>query len=203
MPIVITPIGELMDDQTGRTIPIPEGSNPADFPMVTMDEVNAIRTRAIDPMSRATVGEMARENIPANMDMGLDSMMPKRGAGESTELMSVEQKIMALMDMGLTEGEAIDAIAMEESAGSVNPQMFAGTPSARATQGAMGNMGVLGGVPANMPMPMPRGSTNMGMPEDAMVAQRMNQVDTSGMSPQQIEMLRMGRDPFAEGMIGR
>ena len=72
-----------------------------------------------------------------------------------------------------------------------------------AISGAAGNMGALGGVPANMPMPMPRGSTNMGMPEDAMVAQKMNQVDTSGMSPQQIEMLRMGRDPFAEGMIGR
>ncbi len=201
MPIVITPIGELMDDQTGRTIPIPEGSNPADFPMVTMDEVNAIRTRAIDPMSRATVGEMARENIPANMDMGLDSMMPKRG----TEVMSVEQKIMALMDMGLTQGEAIDAIAMEESAGSINPNAFAGMARDTAISGAAGNMGALGGMQRETPMamPIPRGSTNMGMPEDAMVAQRMNQVDTSGMSPQQIEMLRMGRDPFAEGMIGR
>ncbi len=175
MPIVITPIGELMDDQTGRTIPIPEGSNPADFPMVTMDEVNAIRTRAIDPMSRATVGEMARENIPANMDMGLN------------------------------QGEAIDAIAMEESAGSINPNAFAGMARDTAISGVAGNMGALGGMQRETPMamPIPRGSTNMGMPEDAMVAQRMNKVDTSGMSPQQIEMLRMGRDPFAEGMIGR
>ena len=167
----------------------------------TMMKMNKL----LDPGSVAREGEMARENIPANMDMGMDSMMPKMGAGMGAELMSVEQKIMALMDMGLTQGEAIDAIAMEESAGSINPNAFAGRrdPGSVAREAEMSAMGALGGVPANMPMPMPRGSTNMGMPEDAMVAQRMNQVDTSGMSPQQIEMLRMGRDPFAEGMIGR
>ena len=165
----------------------------------TMMKMNKL----LDPGSVAREGEMARENIPANMDMGMDSMMPKMGAGMGAEVMSVEQKIMALMDMGLTQGEAIDAIAMEESAGSINPNAFAGMARDSAIAGSVGNMGALGGVPANMPMPMPRGSTNMGMPEDAMVAQRMNQVDTSGMSPQQIEMLRMGRDPFAEGMIGR
>ena len=179
----------------------------------TMMKMNKL----LDPGSVAREGEMARENIPANMDMGMDSMMPQRmrdtgsvaREGEITamppSIMSVEQKIMALMDMGLTQGEAIDAIAMEESAGSINPNAFAGRrdPGSVAREAEMSAMGALGGVPANMPMPMPRGSTNMGMPEDAMVAQRMNQVDTSGMSPQQIEMLRMGRDPFAEGMMGR
>ena len=186
--------GEYVDDQTGL---------PVDPKMIQQLDPRSTARQGEVMGGTNLEGEMARENIPANMDMGLDSMMPKRGAGMGTEVMSVEQKIMALMDMGLTQGEAIDAIAMEESAGSINPNAFSGMARDTAISGAAGNMGALGGVPANMPMPMPRGSTNMGMPEDAMVAQRMNQVDTSGMSPQQIEMLRMGRDPFAEGMIGR
>jgi len=62
-------------------------------------------------------------------------------------------------------------------------------------------MGALGGVGAMMPPPTPRGSANMGMPEDAIMAQRMNQVDTRGLSSEQMDMLRMGRDPFAEGMV--
>jgi len=176
MPIVIMPNGEMVDSVTG---------NPVNTPTPVPNNM----------------GEMLSK-IPSQRSMSNEEMDMKQRTGAT---LTVEEKIMALMDMGLTQGEAIDAIAMEESAGSVNPQMFAGTPSARATEGAMGNMGVLGGMQRETPMamPIPRGSTNMGMPEDAMVAQRMNKVDTSGMSPQQIEMLRMGRDPFAEGMIGR
>ena len=122
--IVITPTGELIDNQTGRSVPIPSGSNPVDFPMISMDELNAIRTRGLDP--RSTVGE-----------------------GELT----VMQKMEMLMDMGLTEGEAIDAIAMEESAGSIEPRAFSGM-NKMDRGNAM--MGALGGMGDQVPMPMPR-----------------------------------------------
>jgi len=176
MPIVIMPNGEMVDSVTG---------NPVNTPTPVPNNM----------------GEMLSK-IPSQRSMSNEEMDMKQRTGAT---LTVEEKIMALMDMGLTQGEAIDAIAMEESAGSINPNAFAGMARDTAISGAAGNMGALGGMQRETPMamPIPRGSTNMGMPEDAMVAQRMNKVDTSGMSPQQIEMLRMGRDPFAEGMIGR
>ena len=155
--------------------------------------------RAFEDALRPTVGqgavsdmegEMARENISANMDMGMDSEM-------RAEDISDVDKVRMLIDMGLSPKEAMEAIGREKAM-EVRPEAFGATTPSEG-------MGALGGVPTGAmmpaPMPTPRGSTNMGMPEDAVMAQRMNQVDTRGMSPQQIDMLRMGRDPFAEGMV--
>jgi hypothetical protein len=61
MPIVITPQGEYIDSETG---------NPVNLPPQRPDI----------PRGMGVTGngmEMARENIPANMDMGMDSMMPQ------------------------------------------------------------------------------------------------------------------------------
>jgi hypothetical protein len=161
MPIVITPTGELIDDQTGRSVPIPSGSSPVDFPMISMDELNAIRTRG---------GEMARENISANMDMGMDSMMPLRGAGMGTEGMTDLEKVQMLMDMGLDQDTAIEAVAMEKNMPPVDPREFSGqqqapmqrsTPMPTPTQPPMG---ALSGVPMGASVPMP-----MRRPEDLMM----------------------------------
>jgi|5B_taG_2_1085324.scaffolds.fasta_scaffold32442_2 hypothetical protein len=149
--IVITPTGELIDKQTGRSVPIPSGSNPVDFPMISMDELNAIRTRGLDP--RSTVGE-----------------------GELT----VMQKMEMLMDMGLTEGEAIDAIAMEESAGSIDPRAFAGRdidPGSVVREGEMSGMGALSGVPMGGQAPMPMPTPRPDMPDDMGADRTMNPMD--------------------------
>ena len=147
MPIVIMPNGEMVDSVTG---------NPVNTPTPVPNNM----------------GEMLSK-IPSQRSMSNEEMDMRQRTGAT---LTVEEKIMALMDMGLTQGEAIDAIAMEESAGSVNPQMFAGMPSARATEGAMGNMGMgaLSGLPrqneAPMAMPTPR-------PEDLMMMQQMQGKD--------------------------
>jgi len=146
--------------------------------------------RALDPGSVVREGEMARENIPSDLDMGMDSEM-------RAEDLSDVDKVRMLIDMGLSPKEAMEAIGREKAMG-VRPEEFGATIPSEG-------MGALGGVPTGAmmpaPMPTPRGSTNMGMPEDAIMAQRMNQVDTRGLSSEQMNMLRMGIDPFAEGMV--
>jgi len=139
-------------------------------------------------------GEMARENIPANMDMGMDSEM-------RAEDISDVDKVRMLIDMGLSPKEAMEAIGREKAM-EVRPEAFGATIPSEG-MGALGGVPTGAMMPATMPAPMPtpRGSANMGMPEDAIMAQRMNQVDTTGLSPEQMNMLRMGIDPFAEGMV--
>jgi len=116
-------------------------------------------------------GARSRENIPANMDMGMDSEMPVP--------MSVVEQVTALMDMGLTEDEALEAIAIERSSGQIQPQDFGGQRQMQQPNQMSGNMqpmqpsvnpgmGALSGVPAGnerpMVMPTPR-------PEDLMMMQ--------------------------------
>ena len=108
-------------------------------------------------------GARARENIPANMDMGMDSEMPVP--------MTVVEQVTALMDMGLTEDEALEAIAIERSSGQIQPQDFGGQRQMQQPNQMSGNMqpmqpsvnpgmGALSGVPAGnerpMVMPTPR-----------------------------------------------
>jgi len=202
MPIVITPTGQFVDSATGNPVDLPpqrpdlprQTIGQAAMPDMLQAAMPDMLPEAIGRDLRTVGGARARENIPANMDMGMDSEMPVP--------MTVVDQVNALMQMGLTEDEALAAIAIERSAGQIQPQDFGQAGQEQQMQ-QMSNsgMGALGGVGAMMPPPTPRGSTNMGMPEDAVMEQRINQVDTRGLSPQQINMLRMGRDPFAEGMV--
>ena len=173
MPIVITPTGQFVDSATG---------NPVNLPPQRM-------------------GEMAQENIPANRDMGMDSMMPQTmtpvmrptGPGSTSDRefqayqqamqgqqqaqqmggamsdqeamamqqgqippMSIEEKLDILMRMGLSQDEAIEAVALENSLPATNPSEFGGARSE-------GEMGALSGVPtggAMMPAPIPRPMQN-------------------------------------------
>ena len=190
MPIVITPTGQFIDSVTGNPVDLPPQR--PDLPMMSktgatsememraMDQAMQdpnLRNLNIPPMSQQELqniltdpnmgmeGEMARENIPANMDMGMNSEMPVP--------MSVVEQVTALMDMGLTEDEALEAIAIERSAGQIQPQSFGQSgqeQQMQQMQPQMSNpgMGALSGVPAGnerpMVMPTPR-------PEDLMMMQ--------------------------------
>ena len=135
MPIVITPQGEYIDSETG---------NPVNLPPQRPDI----------PRGMGVTGngmEMARENIPANMDMGMNSMMPQT-MGQQT-------------GSALTEGEMDDVakVQMLVDMSQVNPSAFGG--NAEAPNPGMGALsGVQAGNEIPMSMPTPR-------PEDLMMRQ--------------------------------
>ena len=102
--------------------------------------------------------------------------------------LTVMEKMQMLMDMGLTEGEAIDAIAMEESAGSIEPRKFGNEVNLERPGGMMGGtpdmlrqggtgMGALGGVPMGGQAPMAMPTPRPQMPMDMGADKTMNPMD--------------------------
>jgi hypothetical protein len=171
MPIVITPQGEYIDSETGNPVGIPPQR--PDIP------------RGVGAMSDSEMNMMARENIPPNMDMGMDSMMPQMEMG-----MDDIDKVRLLMDMGLNEVDAIEAVVRERGMGTVRPEEFGGQQMPAQQQQA----------PMQQQMPMarpPMPSPGMG----ALPSAPPPRPDMSGMSREQMDMLRRGIDPFAEGMV--
>jgi hypothetical protein len=169
MPIVITPQGEYIDSETGNPVGIPPQR--PDIP------------RGVGAMSDSEMNMMARENIPPNMDMGMDSMMPQMEMG-----MDDIDKVRLLMDMGLNEVDAIEAVVRERGMGTVRPEEFGGQQMPAQQQQA--------------PMPRPQMPTSpqaQGM--GALPSAPPPRPDMSGMSREQMDMLRRGIDPFAEGMV--
>lgn len=154
MPIVIMPNGEMVDSVTG----------------------NPVNT----PTNRVPGMENNMGQLIANRPMqGQQQQMPmgRVGQGMTSEL-TVMEKMQMLMDMGLTEGEAIDAIAMEESAGSINPNAFSGMNRDEALKGAATTgMGALGGVPMGGQAPMPMPTPRPQMPNDMGADRTMNPMD--------------------------
>jgi len=146
MPIVITPTGQFIDSVTGNPVNLPPQR--PDLPMQTMAGAMS------DKDMRTIEGARSRENIPANMDMGMNSEMPVP--------MTIVDQVNALMAMGLTEDQALEAIAIEQSAGRVEPQNFSGGAKSEKEMGALS--GVPMGNQAPMAMPTPR-------PEDLMMRQ--------------------------------
>ena len=134
-------------------------------------------------------------NTPANRVPGMENNMGQLIANRPTmrektgSTLTVMEKMQMLMDMGLTEGEAIDAIAMEESAGGIEPQKFGGnevnlerpggmmggTPD-MLRQGGTG-MGALGGVPMGGQAPMAMPTPRPQMPMDMGADKTMNPMD--------------------------
>ena len=170
MPIVITPTGQFIDSVTGNPVDLPPQR--PDLPMQRMAGAMSDRERALLPVRKSgeigigdsgsisdmEIGTMggarARENIPANMDMGMNSEMPVP--------MTIVDQVNALMAMGLTEDQALEAIAIEQSAGRVDPQNFSGGAKSDMEMGALS--GVPMGNQTPMAMPTPR-------PEDLMMRQ--------------------------------
>mgnify|MGYP000347883365 CR=1 FL=1 len=123
--------------------------------------------------------EMTSSDIPRNMDMGLESM---------TMDMDAINKVRLLMDMGLNEVDAIEAVVRERGMGTVRPEEFSGQQMPTQQQQA--------------PMPRPQMPTSpqaQGM--GALPSAPPPRPDMSGMSREQMDMLRRGIDPFAEGMV--
>jgi hypothetical protein len=168
MPIVITPTGEYINSETG---------NPVNLPPQRPDIPRGMGV-ADNGMG------MARENIPTNMDMGMNSMMPQTmgqqtGAALTPEEMQVGlanrsgsaltegemddvAKVQYLVDMGLSPADAMEAVAREKMS-QVNPSAFGG--NAEAPNPGMGALsGVQAGNEIPMSMPTPR-------PEDLMMRQ--------------------------------
>jgi hypothetical protein len=193
MPIVITPSGEYVDDQTGL---------PVDPKMIQQLDPRSTARQGEVMGGTNLEGEMARENIPPNLDMGMDSMMPqnidprsvvREGERAAAELSDVD-KVRMLIDMGLNPQEAMEAIAREKAVSPVTPQEFGRVVDMQGGQ-QMAD-------PMMQQQQMQQSPQPMGaLPTPPMPMQRP--FDVSDMSPEQRDMVRRGIDPFAEGMMGR
>jgi len=173
MPIVITPTGQFIDSVTGNPVDLPPQR--PDLPM--MSKTGATSEMEMRAMDQAMQDPNLRNlNIPPMSQQELQNILtdPNMGMeGEMSVPMSVVEQVTALMDMGLTEDEALEAIAIERSAGQIQPQSFGQSgqeQQMQQMQPQMSNpgMGALSGVPAGnerpMVMPTPR-------PEDLMMRQ--------------------------------
>ena len=147
MPIEITPQGEYIDSVTGNPVGIPpqRPDIPRGDGAMSDQEMNMMRFGM----------DIAGGNVPQSDITDID-------------------KVRLLMDMGLNEVDAIEAVVREKSMGTVRPEEFSGQqqapmqqqmPMARPPMSSPG-MGSLSGVPmgGQAPMPMPR-------PEDLMISQ--------------------------------
>ena len=158
MPVIITPTGQFIDSVTGNPVNLPPQR--PDLPMQKMAGAMSDRERemigqaAMPDMSpgamsdrdmRTIEGARSRENIPANMDMGMNS--------EMSVPMTVVDQVNALMAMGLTEDQALEAIAIEQSAGRVDPQNFSGGAKSDMDMGALSGLPMGNQTPMAMPTP--------------------------------------------------
>ena len=148
MPIVITPTGQFIDSVTGNPVDLPPQR--PDLPMQKMAGAMSDRERELLPVRKS--GEIGIGGSGSISDMEIGTMPVP---------MTVVDQVNALMAMGLTEDQALEAIAIEQSAGRVNAENFSGSKSDM-------DMGALSGLPMGnqtpMAMPTPR-------PEDLMMRQ--------------------------------
>jgi hypothetical protein len=157
MPIEITPQGEYIDSVTGNPVGIPpqRPDIPRGDGAMSDQEMNMMRFGM----------DIAGGNVPQSDITDID-------------------KVRLLMDMGLNEVDAIEAVVREKSMGTVRPEEFSGQQQA----------------PMQQQMPMarpPMSSPGMG----ALPSAPPPRPDMSGMSREQMDLLRRGIDPFAEGMV--
>ena len=204
MPIVITPSGEYVDDQTGMPVD-PKMIQQLD-PRSSARQGEMMGGVSLDPRSAVREGEMARENIPPNLDMGMDSMMPqnidprsvvREDERAAAELSDVD-KVRMLIDMGLNPQEAMEVIAREKTGSAIAPQEFGRVVD---MQGGQQMADPMMQQQQMQQSPQPMGALPMARPTPPMPMQRP--FDISDMSPEQRDMVRRGIDPFAEGMMGR
>ena len=163
MPIEITPQGEYIDSVTGNPVGIPpqRPDIPRGDGAMSDQEMNMMRFGM----------DIAGGNVPQSDITDID-------------------KVRLLMDMGLNEQDAIEAVVRDKGMGTVRPEEFSGQQMPTQQQQA----------PMQQQMPMarpPMPSPGMG----ALPSAPPPRPDMSGMSREQMDMLRRGIDPFAEGMV--
>lgn len=199
MPIVITPSGEYVDSVTGN--PVQMTNPPMDNMAQRLSQGMGQRTGAalteeelqseLAKTRGLLDGAMARENVPANLDMGMDSEMA------AADLSDVD-KVRMLIDMGLNPQEAMEAIAREKTGSAIAPQEFGRVVD---MQGGQQMADPMMQQQQMQQSPQPMGALPMARPTPPMPMQRP--FDVSDMSAEQRDMVRRGIDPFAEGMMGR
>ena len=119
MPIVITPTGQFVDSVTGNPVDLPPQR--PDLPMREMRE--------------RTGSALTAEELQS--DIG------RRTGAAMTDI----EKVQMLMDMGLDQRTAIEAVAMEKDMPPIDPRQFSGQQQPPQQMGQMGGQ---------MPQPMPR-----------------------------------------------
>ena len=172
MPIVITPTGQFIDSVTGNPVDLPPQRPDLPRDGSEMNLQAAMPDMSPRAMADASLTVPELQSSIANREremigqMANPSTFQQVSSGAMSDRLSVPMTVVdqvnALMAMGLTEDQALEAIAIEQSAGRVDPQNFSG--GAKSDVG----MGALSGVPAGnqtpMTMPTPR-------PEDLMMRQ--------------------------------
>ena len=193
MPIVITPSGEYVDDQTGMPVdprmiqqldPRSSARQGEAMGGVNLDPRSVVREgemtsgavmpQTLDPRSVVREGErmMPKEFDPMSVvregEMARENIPANLDMGMDSEMraedLSDVDKVRMLIDMGLSPQEAIEAIGREKA---MDPSSVV-RPEEFGVPTQDPGMGALSGVPAGnqapMPMPMPR-------PEDLMQSQ--------------------------------
>jgi len=172
MPIVITPTGQFIDSVTGNPVNLPPQRPDLPRDGSEMNLQAAMPDMSPRAMADASLTVPELQSSIANREremigqMANPSTFQQVSSGAMSDRLSVPMTVVdqvnALMAMGLTEDQALEAIAIEQSAGRVDPQNFSG--GAKSDM----EMGALSGVPAGnqtpMTMPTPR-------PEDLMMRQ--------------------------------
>jgi hypothetical protein len=166
MPIEITPQGEYINPVTGNPVGIPpqRPDIPRGGGAMSDQEMNMMRFGM----------DIAGGNVPQSDMTDID-------------------KVRLLMDMGLNEQDALEAVVRERAMGTVRPEEFSGArESAMQQQTPMTRPQTMGG----QQMPQQLGALPQTPPQAP-----PPRPDMSGMSREQMDMLRRGIDPFAEGMV--
>ena len=172
MPVIITPTGQFIDSVTGNPVNLPPQRPDLPRDGSEMNLQAAMPDMSPRAMADASLTVPELQSSIANREremigqMANPSTFQQVSSGAMSDRLSVPMTVVdqvnALMAMGLTEDQALEAIAIEQSAGRVDPQNFSG--GAKSDM----EMGALSGVPAGnqtpMTMPTPR-------PEDLMMRQ--------------------------------
>jgi hypothetical protein len=156
MPIVITPQGEYIDSVTG---------NPVGMPPQRPDIPRGGGAMSDQEMNMMAEASRFSSNIPSNMDMGLESM---------TMDMDAINKVRLLMDMGLNEVDAIEAVVRERGMGTVRPEEFGGQQMQ---------------APMPRPQPMPQ---QLGVLPQAPPRRPVNSMDADRTQSMEMQKYNMG-----------
>ena len=175
MPIEITPQGEYVDSVTGNPVNMPPSETVMREGEIPMSIEIDGQTRMMTPSEIAGLDprSVVRESEMSQMN----NMMPQ--VDEQT-LVEID---FLMKEFNLSMDEAIEAVARTRDTG-IRPEEFSGQQQA----------------PMQPQMPMARPtmpSSRIG----ALPSAPPPRPDMSGMSREQMDLLRRGIDPFAEGMV--
>ena len=136
MPIVITPTGQFIDSVTGNPVDLPPQRPDLPRDGSEMNLQAAMPDMSPRAMADASLTVPELQSSIANREremigqMANPSTFQQVSSGAMSDRLSVPMTVVdqvnALMAMGLTEDQALEAIAIEQSAGRVDPQNFSG-----------------------------------------------------------------------------